>query len=43
MQKIKRKGCKYITKENQQIIREESMRRKEQRRTTKTIIKQVTK
>jgi len=37
-----RTESKYITKENQQTMREESKRRKEQRRTTKTI-KQVTK
>ena len=38
MQKIKRKESKYITKENQQAIREGS-----KRITTKTTIKQVTK
>jgi len=39
MQKIKRKESKHITKESQQIMREKSKRRKEQR-TTKTTIKQ---
>ena len=39
MQKIKRKESKYITKEGQQIMRQESKRRKEQERTTKTTIK----
>ena len=43
MQKIKGKKSKYLTKESQQTMREESKRRKEQRRATKTTIKQVTK
>ena len=42
MQRIKRKESKYITKESQQTVREESKRRKEQR-STKTNIKQVRK
>ena len=33
MQKIKRKKSKYITKESQQTMREESKRRKEERTT----------
>ena len=41
--KIKRKVSKYITKESQQTMREEGKRKKEQRRTTRTTIKQVTK
>ena len=42
-QKIKGKESKYNTKENQLIVRQKSKGRKEQRRTTKTTIKQVTK
>ena len=42
MEKIKTGKSKYITKESQQTMTEES-RRKEQRRITKTITKQVTK
>jgi len=41
MQKIKRKESTYITKESQQTLREETKRRKEQKRTTKTAINQV--
>ena len=39
MQKIKRKKSKYITKESQQTVTEESKRRKEQTRSTKTTLK----
>ena len=42
MQKTKSKEPKYITKDSQQTMREESKRRKEQGRITKTTIKQVT-
>ena len=43
MLKIKRKESKYIIKESQQTMREQSKRRKDQRRTIKTTTKQVTK
>ena len=38
---INRKKSKYITKERQETMREESKRRKGLERTTKTTIKQV--
>jgi len=43
MQRIKRKESKYVTRESQVILREESKGKKEQRRITKTSIKEVTK
>ena len=43
MQKIKKKESKYITKVSQQTMREESKRRNNHGRTTKTTTKQVTK
>ena len=43
MQKLKKKKCKYITKESQQTVREKNNRGKDQRRATKTTTKQVTK
>ena len=42
MQKIKHKEPKDITKENQQTVKESKIR-KDQRKTTKTTTKQVTK
>ena len=40
-EKIKHKESEYVTKENQQTMKE-SKRRKDQRKTAKTTIKQVT-
>lgn len=41
MQKMKSKESKYITKENQQTMKEQE--KKGQRKTAKTVTKQVTK
>ena len=42
-QKIKRKESKHNAKEDHQTIREETKRQEEQRKTTKTTRKQLTK
>ena len=43
MQKSKRKESKYITKDSQSMVREESKGSKGQRRSTKTNAEQITK